>query len=162
MNNMAVCAELSSHPGYFWESHWLSIGLPEMFIITWQLCLWRACNFVWECLWRSVFNTLSPRENGRHFSDDILSCIFMNENILISKDLSLKYVPWGLIANRYALVQIMALQATNNYLNQCWHSSPPHICVTRPQWVNNQQNGCHFANNIFKCMFLPFMLTMQN
>ena len=26
-------------------------------------------------------NTLRPRQNGRHFEDDILKCIFLNENI---------------------------------------------------------------------------------
>ena len=26
-------------------------------------------------------NTLRPRQNGRHFADDIISCISLNENI---------------------------------------------------------------------------------
>ena len=26
-------------------------------------------------------NTLRPRQNGRHFADDIFKCIFLNENI---------------------------------------------------------------------------------
>ena len=29
------------------------------------------------------FNTLRPRQNGRHFTDDILECIFLYENISI-------------------------------------------------------------------------------
>ena len=28
-------------------------------------------------------NTLRPRENGRHFADDILKCIFLNEKVWI-------------------------------------------------------------------------------
>ena len=28
-----------------------------------------------------LFNTLSPRQNGRHFPEDIFKCIFMNENV---------------------------------------------------------------------------------
>ena len=31
-----------------------------------------------------------------------------------------------------------------------------HVCVTRPQWVNtlrSRQNGRHFADDIFKCIF---------
>ena len=28
-----------------------------------------------------TFNTLRPRQNGRHFPDDIFKCIFLNENI---------------------------------------------------------------------------------
>ena len=31
-----------------------------------------------------IFNTLSPRQNYRHFADDILEYIFLNENIWIS------------------------------------------------------------------------------
>ena len=29
-------------------------------------------------------NTLRPREDGRHFPDDIFKCIFLNENVYIS------------------------------------------------------------------------------
>ena len=28
-------AELSSYPGYFWETHWFSMGLPETSRVTW-------------------------------------------------------------------------------------------------------------------------------
>ena len=28
-------------------------------------------------------------------------------------------------------------QATNHYLNQCWPSSPMHICITRWKWVKS-------------------------
>ena len=28
-----------------------------------------------------MFNTLRPRENGRHFADDSFKCIFVNENL---------------------------------------------------------------------------------
>ena len=85
----------------------------------------------------SNFNTLIPRQNGRHFPDDIFKCIFLNESIWISIEISLKFVPKGQTNNIPALVQIMA-----------WHrpgdkplSEPmlvcllTHICVTRPQWV---------------------------
>ena len=33
------------------------------------------------CLWFQAFNTLRPRQNGRHFPDDIFKCIFLNENV---------------------------------------------------------------------------------
>ena len=29
-------------------------------------------------------NTLSPRQNGRHFAYDTFKCIFLNENVRIS------------------------------------------------------------------------------
>ena len=37
-------------------------------------------------------NTLRPRQNGRRFPDDILKWIFFNENVLISIEISLKFV----------------------------------------------------------------------
>ena len=57
---------------------------------------------------KSSFNTLRPRQNGQYFADDILKCILLNENLWIWKKISLKYVPYGLIGNMTALVQIMA------------------------------------------------------
>ena len=30
---------------------------------------------------KPTFNTLRPRQNGRHFADYILKCIFLNENV---------------------------------------------------------------------------------
>ena len=34
------------------------------------------------------FNSLRLRQNGRHFPDDNLKCIFLNENISISINIS--------------------------------------------------------------------------
>ena len=53
-------------------------------------------------------NTLRPRQNGRHFADDIFKRIFLNENVLISLEISLKFVAKVRINNVPALVQIMA------------------------------------------------------
>ena len=89
----------------------------------------------------SSFNTLRPRQNGRHFADDIFKWIFFSENVWISLKISLKFVPKVLINNIPALVQIMA-----------WHrplSKPTmvslvmHIRVTQPQWVK-----LHYLNQI--------------
>ena len=79
-----------------------------------------------------------PRQDGRHFPDDIFKCIFLNENVQILIKISLKFVPKDPINNIPALVKIMA-----------WHrrghkplSEPKmfflltHICITQPQWVN--------------------------
>ena len=40
-------------------------------------------------------NTLRLRQNGRHFPNDIFKFIFLNENVLISIKISLKFVPKG-------------------------------------------------------------------
>ena len=55
-----------------------------------------------------VVDTLRPRQNVRHFADDIFKCIFLNENVSIVIKISLKFVPKGPINNIPALVQIMA------------------------------------------------------
>ena len=75
-------------------------------------------------------NTLRPRQNGCHFTDDIFKCIFLNENVWIPIKISLKFVPKGPINNIPALVQIMA------WRRPMMLRLPTHICVTRPQWVN--------------------------
>ena len=110
-----------------------------------------ACDLVKLCDWLLVFNSLRPRQNGRHFADDIFKCIFLNENVRISINISLKCVPKGPIDHIPALVQIMA------WRRPVMISLPTHICVTRPQWVNTlrpRQNGRHFADDTFKCIFL--------
>ena len=50
------------------------------------------------------FNTSRPRQDGRHFPDDIFKGIFLNEKVLISIKISLKFVPNGEINNIPALV----------------------------------------------------------
>ena len=58
--------------------------------------------------WIWSFNTLRPRQDGRHYPDDIFRCIFLNENIWIGMNISLSFVPKGPIDNIPALARIMA------------------------------------------------------
>ena len=85
-----------------------------------------------------VINTWRPRQDGRHFADDIFTCIFFNENCCILIKFSLKYVCKGQIINNPALVQIMAWRRSgDNPLSEPMIINlPMHICVTQPQWVN--------------------------
>ena len=55
-----------------------------------------------------LFNTSRPRQNGRHFPDDISKYISLNENVWIPIKISLKFVPRGPINNIPSMVQIMA------------------------------------------------------
>ena len=55
-----------------------------------------------------IFNTLNLQKNWCHFTDDIVKCIFFNENVWIPFEISLKFVPKGQINNIPSLVQIMA------------------------------------------------------
>ena len=53
---------------------------------------------------RNCVKTLRPRQIGRPFADDIFKCILLNENVLISIKISLKFVSKGHINNTPALV----------------------------------------------------------
>ena len=53
-----------------------------------MLYLSDACKSWW-------LNTLGPRQNGRHFPDNIFKCIFLNENVWILIKISLKFVRKG-------------------------------------------------------------------
>ena len=106
-----------------------------------------------------TFNSQRPRQNGRHFADDILKCIFLNENVCIPNKISLKFVPKGPINNNPALVQVMAWRRPGDkpLSEPMMVRLQMHICVTRPRWVNSQrlrQNGRHLVDNPFKHIFL--------
>ena len=87
--------------------------------------------------WNCTLNILRPRQNGRHFADDIFKWIFLNENVWVPTEISLKFVPHGPINNIAALVQIMAWRQPGDkpLSGPMIVRLPTHICVTRPQWV---------------------------
>ena len=90
----------------------------------------------------SILNTLRPRQNGRHFADDMFKCIFLNENVWIPIEISLKFVPKGSINNNPALFQIMAWRRPGDkpLSEPMMVSSQTHICVTRPQSLKEEGN----------------------
>ena len=83
-----------------------------LFILTLNLHCW--CRSV------APVNSLRPRQNRRHFADDVFKCNFSNKNVWIPIKMSLKFVPKGPINNIPAFGQIMvgAEQSTSHYLNQ--------------------------------------------
>ena len=86
-------------------------------------------------------NTLRPRQNGRHFADDTFKRILLNENVWISINISLKFVPQDPINNIPALVQIMAWSRRGDkpLSGPMMVRLPTHICVTRPHWSTLQR-----------------------
>ena len=86
---------------------------------------------------RKCFNTLRPRQNGCHFPDDILKCIFLMK--MYKFKISLKFVPHGPINNIPALDQIMAWrrQGDKPLSEPMMVWLPTYICVARPQWVKD-------------------------
>ena len=99
------------------KSHMASQGHNELRLAV-RYCPTRATNIhTYTMYWRgflsgedclfiqlSLRNTLRPRQNGRHFADDIFKCIFLNENVWIPIEISVKFVPKGPINNIPALV----------------------------------------------------------
>ena len=81
-------------------------------------------------------NTLRPKQSGHHFADSTFKCIFLKENLPILIKISLKFVPRGPIHNNPALVQIIAWHQPGIKPLSMMVRLPTHICVTRPQWIN--------------------------
>ena len=86
----------------------------------------------------NVSNTLRPIRNGRHFADDTLKCIFLNGNIRISINISLKFVPKVPVNNIPVLVQIMACRRPGDkpLSEPMMIRLPTHIYMTRFHGVN--------------------------
>ena len=87
----------------------------------------------------TYLNTSRPRQNGRHFAEDISKRIFFNENVWISIKFSLKFVPRGPININPEMFRIMAWRRPGDRpLSEAMLVSLlTHICVTRPQWVKH-------------------------
>ena len=88
--------------------------------------------------YHTTINTLRPRQNGRHFPDDIFKCIFLFENVWIWIKISFKFVPKVRNNNIPALAQIMAWRRIGDkpLSEPMMVNLLTYICVTRPQWVN--------------------------
>ena len=94
-------------------------------------------NYLAMMLCINVVNTLWPRQNCRHFADDdVLKCIFFNENIWITLKISLKFAPKVPINTIAALVQIMAwrLVGAKPLSEPTMVSLPTHIFAHKFQW----------------------------
>ena len=89
--------------------------------------------------WRNIGLTHWGRDKWTPFADDIFNSIFLNENVWTPIKISLKFVPKGLIINIPALDQIMAWRRPGDkpLSEPMMVSLLTHICVTRPQWVND-------------------------
>ena len=130
----------------------------------WTIVEFYPCLLLTTVDMEILINTLRPRQDGRHFSDDIFKSIFLNENVSISIKISLKFVPKGPINNIPALVQIMAWRRPGDkpLSEPMMVSLLTHICVTRPQWVK-AWSRCHKDHHWLKfhrSLFLRVHLTI--
>ena len=108
----------------------------------------------------ALINTLRSRQNDRHFPEDVFKWIFLNENEKMSIKISLNFVPKRPINNIAAGVQIMASRrpGDKSLSEPTVVSLLTHICVTRPQRVNELMCG----EVVWSWTSRPRRLAMQN
>ena len=106
-----------------WHTSWLLILL--IWHITWTHCEYKMTDFL----------------------TDIFKCIFLNENVWISINISLTFVLTSQINNIPALVQIMAWHRPGNkpLSEPMMFSLLMHVCITWTQWV---KHGLKYNSNI--------------
>ena len=99
-----------------------------------------------------------PRQNGRHFADDIFKRIFFNENVRISIRFSLKFYPKSPINNIPALVQIMAWRRAGDkpLSDPMMVRSPTHILAL------NELNNCFPIMFLYKTAPLQWIFSQQS
>ena len=104
-------------------------------------------------------NSLAPGAFEWNFRYVIFKWILVIDGWGISCEITLIWISLDFTDDQSTLVQVMAwyCQATSHYLSQCWPRSLSPYAVTRPEWVISSpsgQNGCHFTDNILRCIFL--------
>ena len=80
--------------------------------------------FLWLGIWdrelfrkltkEGIWNTLSPKQNGHHFADDISNAFLEMKHVCVSIKISVEFVPERPIDNRSAFVQVMAWHWTGD------------------------------------------------
>ena len=116
---------------------WCSICYSHNLINCHMLVLGHIFSYFQRHVVENIVEHIEAEKSRRHFADDVFKRIFLNENVLISIKISLKFVPKGPINNMPALVQIMAWCRPGDkpFSEPRMVSLLTHICVTRPQWV---------------------------
>ena len=57
---------------------------------------------------RTLINSLTPEQNGRHFAGGISNACFVNKKIRTSTNILLEYIPDGIIGKKSVLNELMA------------------------------------------------------
>ena len=89
-----------------------------------------------------IIRTLRPREDGRHFADDIFKTIFIKENVWISIEISAEFVPKRPVSiglgNGLAPNRRQAITWTNDDLDVCRHMvSLGRIVLLKPFFITS-------------------------
>ena len=120
----------------------------------------------WSSSGTRVIDTFRLRQNGWHFSKNILNSIFLNKNQSLIRIL-LEFVPKSPIDNKSTLYRfeqwLVACSMLNHYLNQCW---PIVILTLKNTFLSNlNQNSTIFVKeNAFQngiCKLTAILLKPQ-
>ena len=87
--------------------------------------------------YRVSWKSLRPIRNKHCFANDTFKCISLNENVLLSTEISLTLFSKGAINGILVLVQRIAWrrQCDKPFSETIGIILLTHICVTRPQWI---------------------------
>ena len=131
--DLYVAVEVKAWVSNYKSQLYMGVVIYSYLIFSWHLLV-KGYGYLLICGYFTDINTLRPRQNRRHFADDIFKCIFLNENVLISIKISLNFIPKGPIHNIPALVQIMVWRRPGDkpLSEPVMIISLTHICVTRP------------------------------
>ena len=137
------------HNKYVWLSFLhLSFQQPNLKISTAKIQL--CCVSLNIRIQNSSTITLRPRQNLRHFADDIFKCVSLNGYLLISITVWLKFVPKGPNTNIPSLVQIIAWRRPGDkpLSEPVMVKLLTHICVTRPQGAMRLNSLWHILHMV--------------
>ena len=99
--------------------------------------------------------------------DNILKCIFLNEDVRISINVSPTFLPKGPINNIRALIKKMAWRrpGDKSLSEPRLVSLLTHICITRPQWVKRDHaiaaTGRDNGLSLCRCQIMMMMTMMM-
>ena len=115
------------HPhGYCWYTELTdmvySMNTVHDNVMTWKYLLhyWPFVRGIRKCYLQYWFiilfavNKVRQRQNGCHFAHDIFRCIFFHEKCCILIPITLKFIPYGSVNTKTALVLVMAEDCTDN------------------------------------------------
>ena len=127
---------ITGKPSYYRGGRYRQVSLYVIHFLCWQRIVSRD---------KLTLNTWRSRQNGRRFPDNIFKCILLKGNAWISLKISMKFVPQGPINNIPSLVQIMAWRRPGDkpLFGPMMVKLSTHICVTRPQWVNDRSDHAY-------------------
>ena len=98
-----LCLKFLTNSG-FWYRHWLKFRQHDSLSVS----EWVHSTMIYGVSIVLSLNSSLPGQNGRHLTDDIFRCIFVNEKFCVLVKISLKFVHKGPVDNHQALVKIMA------------------------------------------------------